>query len=84
MKQEVQEQQMPLTRAPQNSALKIVDIDGGERVRQFLGRLGLRIGSNIRILQGAPFSGPLLLSHRETHTAVGRGMAQKIIVEVTE
>jgi len=61
---------------------KIVTIDGGWSFRQKISQLGLHIGDEITLVRGGPFGGPLLISYNSAFVAIGRRMAQKIIVKV--
>jgi ferrous iron transport protein A len=65
-----------------NSSAKIVMIDGGWGIRQKISQLGLHIGDEITLVRGGPFGGPLLISYNSAFVAIGRKMAQKIIVKV--
>ncbi len=71
--------------------LKLSAVHGGEsaRVRQleggqaFLSRLaplGFTLGARLRVVQN-PGRGPLLVTIRDTRIALGRGEADKIVVE---
>ncbi|MGB9772864.1 MAG: FeoA family protein [Bacteroidota bacterium] len=63
--------------------VRIVDIIGGRGMRQHLSQLGIGIGDVIFIKRNAPFGGPILIEHNGTEIAVGRGVAERIIVEET-
>ncbi len=73
-----------LTNVPRNRKLKITGLEGGSRMRQFIRRMGLSIGSEIKLVNSAPFAGPILIEQNGNKTAIGRGMALKIKVEVLE
>lgn len=61
--------------------VRIVTIDGGRGVRQWLSQLGLGVGDIVFVKRNAPFGGPILVEHEGTEVAVGRGIAEKILVE---
>jgi ferrous iron transport protein A len=62
--------------------LTILSITGGWGVRRSLNQMGIQPGDRVRVLRRAPFGGPLVIDNRGTRVAVGRGMAEKIRVEV--
>lgn len=65
-----------------NNSAKIVKIDGGTVVQKKLESLGLRLGGKIKKLSSSVFGGPVVIRAGRTHIAIGRGMANKIIVEL--
>ena len=72
------EKPVALTTIPTGKAVRLVKIDGGKRLNHRLAEMGLTPGVEITILQDA--GGPLLLHVRDFRIAVGRGMAEKLIV----
>lgn len=74
---------VPLIRAPSGVPLRMASIDGGHGVRQRLFALGLHIGDIIELQSQAILRGPVLVRNRasDTSIALGRGVAQKIVVE---
>jgi Fe2+ transport system protein FeoA len=75
-----------LVQSPQGFALRIVDISGGESIRRRLFALGFNIGDDIELQAKGILRGPVLIRNRRTGVtaAVGRGIAQKIVVEVAD
>jgi Fe2+ transport system protein FeoA len=71
---------MTLNMASPNQDVRIVSIRGGFKMKQRLADLGLNQGETIRILQDNG-NGALILAVKESRLAIGRGMAQKILVE---
>ncbi len=61
---------------------KILRLDGGEGFKSNLRSRGVREGKNIEVIAKHPLSGPIVISIDNRDTAIGRGMARKIIVEV--
>lgn len=59
----------------------VADIDGGMRVRTHLNTLGIHVGDTIRVVERAPFRGPVLVEIHGTRVALGRGVAKKVKVE---
>lgn len=55
-------------------------IAGGQQVRGRLSELGLIPGIRVRVSQSQPY-GPLLIALGESRVALGRGVAQKVMVE---
>jgi ferrous iron transport protein A len=75
---------MTLLNAPQGEWLKIVALEGGKRLRARLTQYGLFPGDCLRVLRAAPLQGPLLVEVNGREIALGRGVAEKILVEVGE
>lgn len=47
-----------------------------------LSDLGLTPGTKVTVVKSAPFNGPLEVSVRGSRLAIGRGMANRILVDV--
>ena len=60
---------------------KIVAIGGGSNTQQQLRELGLYAGDTVRVIRRAAFSGPLLIETRGTQIALGRAIAEQVVVE---
>ncbi len=75
-----------LIEAPQGRPLRIVNIIGGHGIRRRLRALGFHPGDLIERNSDALFGGPILVKNLSTEVsvAVGRGIAQKIMVEVVD
>jgi Fe2+ transport system protein FeoA len=73
-----------LTQAPRDRPLKILAIEGGEGVRRRLFALGFHKDDLIEVNERGIFRGPFLVKNltADTSVALGRGVAQKIMVEV--
>jgi ferrous iron transport protein A len=67
--------------SPGNS-VRVVDFDGGVHLRSKLTQYGIYPGDCLRLLRKAPMGGPLLVVCNEREIALGRGVADKIIVEL--
>jgi len=50
--------------------------------RKRLEDMGLTPGTRVRVVKSAPFHGPLEVYVRGSRLAIGRGMAERIFVEV--
>lgn len=68
----------PLSMAAIGESVCLVKILGGGKINQRLTALGLCPGVKLYVLQDA--GGPLMISVRGSRIALGRGMAQKIMV----
>jgi ferrous iron transport protein A len=61
----------------------VTEIQGGIGLLRRLENLGIRPGVQIRKVSGQFMRGPVTLRIGNTQAALGFGMAQKIIVEIT-
>lgn len=75
---------MTLLNAPQGQWLKVTTLNGGESLRARLTQYGVFEGDCLRILRAAPLRGPLLVEVNGREIALGRRVAEKIIVEASE
>lgn len=53
---------------------------GGRAFQQRMVSMGIRVGTELEVLRGS--SGPVLVGVGESRLALGRGMAEKIMVNV--
>lgn len=72
--------QVPLSTLRVGAFAVVRKIDGTSTFTSRLAALGLSIGSNLEILQNRSRT-PLLIRARGTRIALGRGEAEKILVE---
>ncbi len=63
------------------STVELLSINAGHRLTHRLNEMGLTPGVQMKVVQNS--GGPVLLSVRGTRIALGRGTAEKILVEVT-
>jgi ferrous iron transport protein A len=71
----------PLSQAECHTCLRLVAVSGGYRLRRRLAELGLNPGSELRVVRSNS-GGPLILAvKKDTRLAIGRGMADRILVE---
>jgi ferrous iron transport protein A len=75
---------MTLLNAPQGQWLKVTALAGGENLRARLTQYGLFEGDCLRVLRTAPLHGPLLVEVNGREIALGRRVAEKILVEAGE
>jgi Fe2+ transport system protein FeoA len=75
-----------LANAPYDKQLKIITIVGGHGVRRRLLSLGFHKNDIIELDSRSIFGGPLLVRDlsSDTSVALGRGIAQKIMVEILD
>jgi Fe2+ transport system protein FeoA len=73
-------QALPLSMVAPGERVRLLKINAGEGLAGRLSALGLTPGVELTIVQDA--GGPLLLAVRDSRLAVGRGMAQKMVVEL--
>jgi ferrous iron transport protein A len=64
------------------ATVRVIDFDGGVNLRSKLTQYGIYPGDYLRLLRKAPLGGPLLVECNEREIALGRGVADKIIVEL--
>ncbi len=61
---------------------KVIHISAGFRATQRLSGMGITPGTIIEKLSSAPFQGPIQIALRGTRLAIGRGLANKIIIQI--
>jgi len=61
---------------------RVAFIRGGGSATQRIMDMGLCPGTGLKVDNAAPFNGPIQVSVRETSLALGRGLADKVFVEV--
>jgi len=77
---------MPTTldQVDENRKAKVIDIQGGQGIRQRLSQMGIHHGDTITILRYGALRGPILIEIHGSQVALGRGIASRIIVEELE
>jgi ferrous iron transport protein A len=77
---------MPTTldQVHENQKAKVIDIQGGQGIRQRLGQMGIHPGDIITMLRYGALRGPILIEVHDSQVALGRGIASRIIVEELE
>ena len=71
---------MTLSNAKVGETFKLVAIEGGTHIRRRLADLGLNTGMTLKVINDIA-EGPMILSVKDSRLAIGRGMAEKIVVE---
>ena len=73
---------LSLSRMQQGETGRIIEISGGQQMMNRLEVMGIKEGAKVRKVSGQLFNGPVTVLINNTHTAIGFGMARKIIVEL--
>lgn len=73
---------VPLDELPIGQRLRLVRIDGGERLKRRLLSLGLCIGGEMELVQRR--DGGVVLARGNNRVALGEGVARKLFAEVLE
>jgi Fe2+ transport system protein FeoA len=75
-----------LIQAPSDTPLRIADVVGGHGVRRRLFALGFHKNDIIELDSRSILRGPVLVKNltSDTSIALGRGIAQKILVEIID
>lgn len=76
------EKAIPLTQLPIDKRGRIIRLYGGQGFQRRLRVMGIREGQLVKIVSKQPFRGPLTISVGVCQMTLGRGMANKITVEV--
>jgi ferrous iron transport protein A len=71
---------IPLTELPSGTQAVVRRITGGRELGGRLAAMGITVGSSLEVLQNS-LHGPLLVRVRITRFALGRGKADKVLVE---
>jgi len=72
---------VPLTLAKQGERVEIKDVAGGKSAHGRLASMGLRKGDVLEVISNAG-QGRLIVGHGPTRLALGRGVAEKVIVSL--
>jgi ferrous iron transport protein A len=70
-----------LTNLSSNKKARIAKLDGGQGFQKKLRSMGIREGQIIKIVSKQPFRGPFTVSVGNCNITLGRGMADKILIE---
>ena len=74
-----------LARLKEGESGKVYDFKGGERLRKKLDSLGIRKGKSITKVSDMVLRGPITIQiENSSRIAIGRGMAEKIMVKIGE
>jgi ferrous iron transport protein A len=70
-----------LLHAKAGTTVRIQGFEGGKALASKLRQYGIFIGDQARVIQFAPFAGPVLLEVNGREIALGRRIAARVIVE---
>lgn len=65
-----------------NQSGKIVRVEGGYGFQRKLRTLGIREEKTVKMIARQPIKGPVVIEIEGRQTTIGRGIANKIIVEI--
>lgn len=71
---------MPLTMVTEGKTVKINEIKCGQVLKKRLSELGLYENTSIKVIKNS-VSGPLVINLKDSKFVLGRGQANKILVE---
>jgi len=71
-----------LKNLPEGKKGKIISLEGGHGFQRKLRAMGIREGQAVTVVSRQPFRGPITIMVGSFQMTLGRGMTQKIIVEV--
>ncbi len=75
----------PLADVPPGEAVVVVQVEeGDDELLSYLGALGLLPGEKVLIRDVAPFRGPLMVEVSDSRYAIGREVAEKILVRAAD
>jgi ferrous iron transport protein A len=75
---------VPLTEMIRGEQGTIARLDGGKGFQSNLRARGVREGKKVVVKEVQPWGGPVLINVEGEEVALGRGMAERIVVNVTE
>ena len=75
---------LQLDKIPLKSFVTVQEINGGHGLIQKLQVMGIRKGQQIQLTSKQPFRGPITIKINGREITLGRGMARKILVEVSD
>jgi len=64
------------------TSVRVIKFNGGKDLHSKLVQFGIHPGDCLRLLRKAPLGGPLLIECNEREIALGRGVAEKVVVEI--
>ncbi len=72
---------LTLVAVKRDAQVEVVEIQGGWGVRQRLNQMGIHPRDRITVKKGGIMKGPMLVEVHGMDVAIGRGMAQKVLVK---
>ena len=77
----MEQKDISILQLPIRKKARISTIAGGRGLQRKLQVMGIRRGQDIRVVSRQPFRGPLTIEVCGCQMTIGRGMAQRILVE---
>lgn len=74
--------EIPLSKLKKGRTGIVRYLEGGRGFQEKVFCLGIRIGKQTKVVSSQPIGGPLVIEVDNFQVALGRGMAEKIFVEV--
>lgn len=74
--------EIPLTQLRTGQKAIILRLEGGQGFQRNVRTRGIREGKILEVVTRHPIGGPIVIEIDGRETAIGRGMAKRIIVEV--
>ena len=74
--------EIPLSQLEIGKTAKVKRLVGGFGLQRKTLSLGIRVGKSIKVISSQPFRGPTIVEVDSMRIAIGRGIANKIIVSV--
>ena len=75
------QQEISILHLPEKKKAVIKTINGGHGFQKKLHVMGIRTGQQIKVISRQPFKGPLTIEVCGSQMTLGRGMAEKILVD---
>jgi ferrous iron transport protein A len=76
--------EIPLIQLKTGQRAKILRLEGGPGFQRNVRSRGIREGKALEVVTKHPIGGPIVIEIDGRETAIGRGMAMRIIVEVEQ
>ena len=73
---------IPLTKLREGQKARITRLEGGHGFQRNVRTRGIREGKVVEVVTRHPIGGPIVIEIDGRGTAIGRGMARRIFVEV--
>ncbi len=74
--------EIPLTHLKIGQKANIIRLEGGQGFQRNVRSRGIREGKILKVVTRHPIGGPIVIEIDGRKTALGRGMAKRIIIEV--
>ncbi len=75
---------LKLTEINGDKKCRVIAFEGGSNMKTKLENLGIRLGNEITIVNNSFMGGPITVLCGSTKVAIGRKMAERILVEVVK